>query len=1709
MKPNIQPIDRKFQRRQRAIALITVLSVLAIMTIMAVAMLTLSMNETKSANKYADGEKASALADSAVSLVMGQIWDATTQAPGQPRTIWSSQPGAIREYGMNGAFQTGYKLYSTDTMVVAGTEATMIADVPAPDWGAQPGKWVDLNEPIIRPAVNAATANDVVFPIIDPRAYVEGQMGAGGVPTAGSLNVEGFFYQPTLPGVLPATSPLDGNARLPMPVQWLYLLKDGTVGWVTAGGGGNTYQFQSSAAGSAPSEANPIVGRIAFWTDDESCKVNINTAGEPTPWSLPVTFHQRDYQFAMFPPTRFEFQRYPGHPATVALSSVLFPYADFDTYLRTPGQIANIVALKERIYDVMPKINNGGSQSGTIPFWTQADPKYAGALQLQRVDIAQSVNERLYASVDEMVFSQTVQGGFRRSQNSVAGALPLFGLDGRSFVENGVQNQVIQENRAMDRLRFFLTAHSRAPEINIHGGPRVAIWPIASEALGPQWRTGFDNVISFCSSLGGPANSYIFRRQDADSMTVDASLARNAQLLNYLYTLMSQPYPSGGGGSASFVDKYGPRNVAQILVQIFDYVRSTNLYDGALAPTRQELLREGGLYSFVKDARNSLNTREKFLKRDAALTAQRTFTDDRASQRRIMNDDSGKERSNEILTNTAMPGHGQVVPTQTSIGGQRVQGFGRFLTLSEIGLHFICTADGNPDNGSWRIPIESSPGVFTQPANPPAPPWRSSAVTATGSLYDPYSPDCIYSGGRTSTRLSATRIPSSGGTTKVETWQQAGGRGSNFFPAQPARWFSNYAPLRRARVPLYGTSPTATSGPKSQNQHPGYDPANWNYTLEDATPLRPGERRVQGLIGLELTVPASGYVGIFPEFCIRVSGLSRFQLANAAEGQGRLFKGGDSLVYRGGASAFNLTHARAVGGSISPFNMSEGRRARKVRQMPDDEGRAGTQNLGGPDDSGRGKSYNYSTFFDLMTDYFTVNGSEMRITGGTLNVELYAGMDPTDSTRLVQTFQIPWPSQVTVPTPELVVLGLPAEQWQDANGAVRSVNRVEAPHWWAFHRDGALNRDVPMAANDPRRNRHGGRFFTLSGHNETRRFLPRDHELIWGKRGTPNPNDPNERYRILTDLLMEQPADTGPVGGEDYRYVSPLVQRPYGQDTVLSMVVKHGDIRLTACLPRVGPEHWTTHPNFTKMDYMAHTFVRHYSDNEAGFTTGQTSDAQRLTPYAPYQNNVRPDLAATPESAAARFYGDFDNGVGPLRDGAWINKADEGNSGVADDDSRFGAGATEVRRIATAYFDDMWISSESGESFMSPNRMISSAVMFGSLPASVHAGGSSGVTPWRTLLFRPYTPPTMSGGQATHPGAPNYGGGASQPQFAGVNPADHYLLDLFWMPVVEPYAISEPLSTAGKINLNYQMVPFHNYITRSTGLHAAMKGELLTAVPTADARTYKRNPTGGPRSMTKVQAEFGDYWEYAKWSEDDSYASDRYSTDYTRTGNNPGPQRAKFWHRKVDTGRVIGGVIQGTLAQFESRFRFLPSATAPAPAAAQGLFRTASQICEVHLIPQRVAGSNPATSINTITPPPTDGSDPGAGGGRRGGGGDSEAYRASEMTAFWQARAVTGDNTKERPYANLYAKLTTQSNTFRVHYRVQAIRKARSVEPGTFDQAVDTIASDQRGSVLIERRIDPTNPGIPDYAASPGAVTTTPLDNFYKFRVLEQKRFNP
>lgn len=58
---------------------------------------------------------------------------------------------------------------------------------------------------------------------------------------------------------------LVASTNAPMRVSWIYVREDGSL-----------------SSGNAPgySQANPVVGRFAFWVDDESAKINLNTAGK-------------------------------------------------------------------------------------------------------------------------------------------------------------------------------------------------------------------------------------------------------------------------------------------------------------------------------------------------------------------------------------------------------------------------------------------------------------------------------------------------------------------------------------------------------------------------------------------------------------------------------------------------------------------------------------------------------------------------------------------------------------------------------------------------------------------------------------------------------------------------------------------------------------------------------------------------------------------------------------------------------------------------------------------------------------------------------------------------------------------------------------------------------------------------------------------------------------------------------------------------------------------------------------------------------------------------------------------------------------------------------------------------------------------------------------------------------------------------------------
>jgi len=289
-----------------------------------------------------------------------------------------------------------------------------------------------------------------------------------------------------------------------------------------------------------------------------------------------------------------------------------------------------------------------------------------------------------------------------------------------------------------------------------------------------------------------------------------------------------------------------------------------------------------------------------------------------------------------------------------------------------------------------------------------------------------------------------------------------------------------------------------------------------------------------------------------------------------------------------------------------------------------------------------------------------------------------------------------------------------------------------------------------------------------------------------------------------------------------------------------------------------------------------------------------------------------------------------------------------------------------------------------------------SPVMFGSLSTGVLSDH-----PWQTLLFRPLDA--------------NLPGGLSHP--GGQSPRDHLLLDLFWMPVVEPYPISEPFSTAGKINLNSQIAPFTTII-RNTGLLAAMKAVKITALnPDAPAGTadliacYKtggRSKVANPGSFIPAGTAYD--------------VSVRYPID-----------------------------AEETLKQVHTRF------------AANKPFLSASEICDLFLVPKGII--------------------------------------LSGISTFWSNNKLTGDNSLERPYVHLYPRLTTKSNTFTVHTRIQTLTMTPdSAVAGEFNSARDRIGGEFRGSFVIERYLDPNVQTYdPNRAGGLGP---------YKMRVISSKQIS-
>ena len=685
----------KNRSRRSGIALVIVLSMIVLLSAIMVAFMSRVSTEGRAAKIALQGFEARQAAETAVNLVISQL-RAGTYDPSNLKRAWASQPGLIRTFSEGGDNEV-YKLYSSNEMIQSASKydpssAAEAGIDPDGDLSVTPVGYANMNEPIYIP-VRKNSGNgkndfyyEAYFPICDPRAAKDDK---GNDVDPGKGIVKGFSSAKIDQKSTTPRRDKEGHEIpiLPMNVRWLFQLRDGQL--VAGKADGDKIKIEQA------SKNNPPIARVAFWTDDESTKLNLNTASENTYWDSPHASTEqesgrisnvgklvgrtgvRTLSLAASQPTASEYQRFPGHPATTSLSPVLrsvYPVVKRGN----SGQEYTDQQLKEVIYRLVPRIYGGVGSSMAASI----NPLYP------EIDNRVPERDRLLATVDDFFFRPDRSPLSQRSWYS-------------GFQTSGITNPNQQDQpgaeeaqmmdlanpyftpEALQRMRFFLTTTSRAPELNLFGLPRMCIWPINYQPspvnpTDPR-RSAYDRLIAFCSTIGGNSSDpnvgskFYFQRNNPWSGTEDMSLdnRRNQQLYDYLLTLMSKKHPAGGG---EFTTKFGMASAQQVLTAMFDYIRCTNLVDTHDGDSKNQV------YPLAYTAPYGVDANKK-----------------------------------DVRVLRGNPGSGQVVPLRikATIDGHETKGYGRFPTVAEVALIFyyddvVGGTQGLPDDEPWAAADASS-----------------------------------------------------------------------------------------------------------------------------------------------------------------------------------------------------------------------------------------------------------------------------------------------------------------------------------------------------------------------------------------------------------------------------------------------------------------------------------------------------------------------------------------------------------------------------------------------------------------------------------------------------------------------------------------------------------------------------------------------------------------------------------------------------------------------------------------------------------------------------------------------------------------------------------------------------------------------------------------------------------------------------------------
>ncbi|MEA3212478.1 MAG: hypothetical protein QOE70_5535 [Chthoniobacter sp.] len=1334
--------------RCQATALVITLVLLMLLAGVAIAFFSQVTTEARSAKSFADSVSTRQLAESAVAAVMAQVREATTVKNG----AWASQPGMIRVFGSNGSASSEvagfYKLYSSDNMVLNSNDAKAYDaanEVPS-DWAQTPALFTDLNQAATIGTGDKESGKETTvkrYPIIDP-SLADTKVAADRL-----VNIPEGWQSSLVEGLrIDRRFGSGSEAEAPMPVRWLYVLRDGTLtAPVRAGSDGLTAIWDKAvgdAARRTPSRANPIVGRVAFWADDDTSRININTAGgycmDARPasyqtdlyagsfWDTPrfVTQFEKGLKnakddglvpvggggLANTQPTQGEFQRYPGHPSTTSLS-VLFHGGKYEN--PKDGKLMPSFTLSsELLYQLTPRVGSYGSMGGT----KRSRKFILGSNEMGPDDGRTEIRfDRLYSSVDEMLFAPPVitppspfiprdYDKLRRTLNDDRLADYVVYHNDKVKTENNPADLTISYAKSvitpdlLDKLRFFLTAYSRAPELNLFGRPRITAWPVWDDskkgANGLTARSVYDRLIYFCSTLGpertsstGPLRVFEFVRNNPYSATDDLSIqdGQNMKLLTYLRSLTSTTNPIPGFGG-SFEGKYG-NDRDQILTEIYDYFRCVNLKDKGLDPTKPQ-------------------------------------------------------------TATPYTGTGLVVPTRVTLGKVETRGFGRFPTISEASIVFY--------HAGWF--------GKKRPGTPPNPSLPALPTTQEEVIVNPYS--------NVATVLSNAAGVSQPG---LEGYELTGTLMRAFLVFETFNPMAGYAPL---------SGPTAANNADKVYIDCQFINATTDWSVTSSQIAR-------GSLAFP-TVKSRKYLD-----------------ASGSCWGGRNFGGYEGILHT----------VEAMSGDSAPFVVA-------AYPFQTDPSQLKTLN-----------PLTAQVRVDLLRDPITgkllyekdAAGNDtpepkrrtFNFNGGSVRIQIGLGANSPS-----QTFTLVFPPGTNWPVPTWyntsVGNAVPATPylWVAAKGVN---NGGFQPYWTGIARAGGWEKALSLDTRLDWLNRSGkgysgtpivGADAGLDFTNKWRGLLQpgdtvRSLECSGGPGGkTDDPPDATGRggdLRILALYDETTSTDKDPRFRPHANYNTPSPAYPalpnrQAQSLRLSdgstYYGNNGQIPpgATYALGTVNPPTSTTY-------------------------FGKLVNVDRGATVVSYAPGIAGDLSAVVTKGATREDGgaaDFDTGLGSFGDGAFLNKVDEGNFSYHGYDE-----LTKTDFFPIPYFGT-WTYEPPGDTYFSPNRQLPSAGMIGSLSSRglLRKG-------WETLCFTP-----------APAGVTHFGIATGQPH-------DHLLLDLFTMPVVEPYAISEPFSTAGKVNLNYQIQPF-TYIRRTTALRAALYPVRLTAVPKDHVDTYKKNDTPPPQS---------------------------------------------------------------------------------------------------------------------------------------------------------------------------------------------------------------------------------------------------------------------